>query len=423
MTNFVIQGYANLENVNANNMDLFYATMSAQLSTFFPIGVLSQGSICYGIGNISNRYGQASTTNVFTFVSGAIRFLDQVTNLTTDVSIKPCYANYTATSPVTITCPISVTQYYAVAVLSFNTPIDPFTTSTSVIISPTAMTLAQIAAEPVPSLYNPLFAITTTDGTHYTIGLDAFCAFNYGYILGGQFPDISDIAGLVAIIGSGGLNILGPVVGAQSGEFFNNGLGPFIVFSRASSTLPNTYNLGLYSEVPSTSIAGETHVAILQANGGSFDSVLAAGYNTKRWHMLNVAPGDLSPATYPNAVAMLGDVVLGFPSESFQVGPGASYTLTINGSNVFPNVSSGLGISGRLQGVTIPTGMSTLNVDLVTLGIISGSRVDLSFGPATTGLTGGILVTCEFNGTNLIFQTSSSLGSPTAADIDFSIEI
>jgi len=204
MSNFVIQGYANLENVNANNMDLFYATMSAQLSTFFPILSPAAGSICNGIGNIVNRYGQVGTSNVFDFTNGSIRFLDQVTNLTTDISIKPCYANYTAAS-VTVTCPISVTQYYVVAVLSFNTPTDPFTTSTSVTISPTAMTLAQIAAQTTPSLYNPIFAITTTDGVIYTIHLDNNCAFNYGYILGNPFPDIIDAGGLVSIIGSAGL--------------------------------------------------------------------------------------------------------------------------------------------------------------------------------------------------------------------------
>ena len=133
-----IQGFADLENVNAANMNLFYATMSTQLSTYFPI-VSSDipifgGSICAGVGNITNNYNQVGTTNVFNFVNGVIRFVDQRTNLMTDTSSKPCYANLTGGS-VTVTCPISATQYYVVAVLTFNPLTDAYTTSTSVTIS------------------------------------------------------------------------------------------------------------------------------------------------------------------------------------------------------------------------------------------------------------------------------------------------
>jgi hypothetical protein len=412
-------------------MDLFYATMSAQLSAFFPNLTATQGSICSGIGNIVNKFDQVGTSNIFSFAGGVIRFLDQATNLTTDTSIKPCYAYFTNVGFATITCPISATQYYVVAVLSFNTPTDPFTTSTNVIISPTAMTLAQIAAQSNPLLYNPLFAITTTDGTNYTIHVDGYCAFNYGYIIGNPFPDITDIAGLVSIIGAGGLSVTNNVVVggnldvtglfgcAQNGSFVRNGLGPFVFLSRQTSTLPNTYNLGLYSEVADSSIPGETHIAILQANGGSQNPVLAAGYSTKRWHMLNCAPGDTS-FTDTNALAMLGDLSGTLAFSVTDSGGNAWVLLCTSYSGTFPGIN-GILIEGYANTTTLPPGTYDLTIDLAAAGIITTAPSLTIKGVITVFDNVGIVAIAVRSAApaNLIFELN--IGSASVTAIQFFI--
>lgn len=404
MSNFVIQGYANLENVNANNMDLFYATMSAQLSTFFPILSPASGSICHGVGNIVNKYGQVGTSNVFNFTNGAIRFLDQITNLTTDISIKPCYANYTATT-VTVACPISVTQYYVVAVLSFNTPIDPFTTSTSVIISPTAMTLAQIAAQLTPSLYNPLFAITTTDGTNYTIHLDNNCAFNYGYIIGNPFPDITDVAGLVSIIGAGGLvinnglqvdgittqigalnvggittlinaailqntlRVEGAAIFQTFADFVDDGTSAYVSINRSTTARPGgVFNITSEATVGGV-VPGFSTLALLELTGITASPTLGASYDFgSRWYAVSAVPGDTNFANNPKALAMLGDLP-GTLSFSVTDSGLATWTLLcISLSGTFPSIN-GVTIYGYTTNAALSSGSKT--IDLNAAGIVS----------------------------------------------------
>ncbi len=118
----------------------------------------------------------------------------------------------------------------------------------------------------------------------------------------------TDLNGILEVAGN--TIIVGEFLGRSQGIFLQDAAGPYVIINRSSSTLPNSYNFGFYSEVADSSIAGETHIAIIQANGGAHNPVLAAGYNTLRWNMLNCAPGDTSAVTFPNALAMLGDIAL-----------------------------------------------------------------------------------------------------------------
>lgn len=387
-----IQGFADLENVNGENMNTFYATMSTQLSTYFPI-VSSDaptfgGSICSGVGNITNNFGQVGTTNVFNFVNGAIRFVDQITNLSADRSPKACYANLNA-SAVTVTCPISATQYYVVAMLGFNTPSDPYTTSTLVTISTTAMTLAQIAATAAPALYAPLFAITNTAGV-YSVSLDGHCAFNYGYLLDNPFPDITDIGGLVSITGSGGLSVPNGI----------SNLTNFIATYSATGITTMVQSNGINALIQAAENAtGNFCRAITQVNTTSHQSTVSLqSYlgGTLQYNLIvadNVRPniqvnsgGSVSGAPGAN------DIVVGQNLSSY-----ASAITTVNGGlgpdgsiwffnvisigGVFPN--NNLCISGYVNIVaTTSPNSGTSSYNLVTAGILPAVNTNFSIGPA-----------------------------------------
>lgn len=184
MTNFIIQAFRNLENVNADNMTTFYKNTPQELTSFFPI----TPCICNGVGNIINNFGQVGTSNVFAFINGVVRFPDQsIPVLTTTAS---CFATYNAAS-VTVTSPSSPgSQYYIVANVTF-TALDTYNSQTSGAILSTAMTLAQIAAETNPLAYMPICAITNTSGV-YTVFIDSNCAYNYGLSTSQILPDYVD---------------------------------------------------------------------------------------------------------------------------------------------------------------------------------------------------------------------------------------
>lgn len=194
MPDFIVQNYRNLQNVNADNMNTFYKNVSQELSAFFP----AQPSICNGIGKIQTNFGQFGTTNTFNFVMGVIRFVDQAMP-TLGNPVLPAFANCTTTNIVITAAASPPAQLYVVALLTL-TPVDAaYRTKTSAVILPTAMSLADIALQPVPELYMPIFAITNQGGGVYTVSIDSNCAFNYGYLLNNPFPDITDTNGLVTI--------------------------------------------------------------------------------------------------------------------------------------------------------------------------------------------------------------------------------
>lgn len=171
---FTTQIYQNLQNVNKDNMNLFYDDKDQKLSGYFN----QVPCIASGVGNITANFGQIGTTNQFVFTNGVIRFSDQATPLGS--SIETIFTDLTG-STVTVTASSSPpAQLYVVAVLTM-TPLDAFKVENTVAISTTAMTLADIAGETNPLAYLPLFAITNTAGV-YSIFVDSNCAFNYYYI-------------------------------------------------------------------------------------------------------------------------------------------------------------------------------------------------------------------------------------------------
>lgn len=168
---FITQIYQNLQNVNKDNMNLFYDDKDQKLTGYFN----QVPCIASGVGNITTKFGQIGTTNQFAFTNGAIRFTDQPTPLGS--SVETIFTQLTG-STVTVTAPSSPpAQLYVVAVLTM-TQLDSFKVENTVAISTTAMTLADIAGETNPLAYLPLFAITNTAG-NYSIFVDSNCAFNY----------------------------------------------------------------------------------------------------------------------------------------------------------------------------------------------------------------------------------------------------
>jgi len=187
---FITQIYQNLQNVNRDNMNLFYDDKDQKLTGYFN----QVPCIANGVGNLSNNFGQIGTTNQFAFTDGVIRFANQPTPLNS--SIETAFANLIG-STVTVTASSSPpAQLYVVAVLTM-TQLDAFKVENTVVISTTAMTLADIAGETNPLAYVPLFAITNTTGV-YTIAVDNNCAFNYYPVASAGIVD----SGLVGVVGN-----------------------------------------------------------------------------------------------------------------------------------------------------------------------------------------------------------------------------
>lgn len=175
MTTSTIQVFQNLQNVNQSNMNLFYEGKDAALTGYTSF----QPCICSGIGNLQNKFAQVGTTNVFNFLLGTVRFLNQPTVLssTDQVTIVPI-----ATNAVTIIASASPpAQLYVVAALT-QTQLDAYKVQNTCVISPVALTLAQIAAKTNPLAWVPLFAITRT-GSVYVVSIDGSCAYNYNYFI------------------------------------------------------------------------------------------------------------------------------------------------------------------------------------------------------------------------------------------------
>lgn len=262
------------------------------------------------------------------------------------------------------------------------------------------------------------------------------------------FPDITDTAGLVSITGAGGLFVTGvggifvshdvdiagtlevngvaqfisDVLIQSSATFVDDTLGPRFAFIRSTNTLPNTYTWFFDSEADAVNIPGATKMAFMALQDGINDIALAATYNQARWYMPLATPGAQDPTVHTHALAMLGDLVHGFPSTPF-VFP--DLEIRVNNTTTFPT-ANGISLSGHLfypPALSWNPGVTVLPISLINAGIIIATRGYNSFGTATGGIVDGILATVEFDGTNLIFNINNTTGSPLDADIYFSIEI
>lgn len=174
---FIIQDFANLQNVNAENMNTFYQNIDQKISAYFPNAPLLLNGI---------KITQTGTTNVFSFTSGQIRFVDQV-NLDSGATVQMTIANVPTITNLTITVggSGSTPQYYIVAKLTL-TALDSFKISTSATILGNAMTLADIASQSNPNLYVPIATIIT-NFSGYSYGYDTMCIVNFPVVIYNNF--------------------------------------------------------------------------------------------------------------------------------------------------------------------------------------------------------------------------------------------
>jgi hypothetical protein len=167
MANFDVQTFYTGQVVSEQNMNATYNGKDQNLTAYFP----TNPCICNGI-----TISQATTTNVITFGAGVFRFKDQV-NANSGAQTQATFGNY-AGGVVTVTAASgSGSQLYIVAILT-QTVVDSNNITNTVAISPTSLTLAQIAAESNPNAYLIISAITNTAGV-YTLFYDSNCVLNY----------------------------------------------------------------------------------------------------------------------------------------------------------------------------------------------------------------------------------------------------
>lgn len=174
MSDFVNQEYEIEQLVLPSNLNNLYQNKDQMLTAYFNYTPL----ICNGVD-----ITQTSTSNVFSFTSGCVRFEDQ-DNIISDGTVQATYAYLPTTTSLTISVAGtgSSPQYYIVIMLT-QTAIDTNNVTMTASISSTAMTLAQISSSANPDAYIPLRTITTSDHSVYTIGYDTNCvatnAMNY----------------------------------------------------------------------------------------------------------------------------------------------------------------------------------------------------------------------------------------------------
>lgn len=195
-TTFDIQQFQTNQIVTATQMNAFYQDKDQKLTAYFPI----TPSICSG-ANFT------VAANALTITAGVIRFVDQP-NVNSGGNNQATFANLAA-GTTTITVPSGASPQYYIVVILTQTSVDGYNVTNAAAVSPTALTLAQIAAETNPSLYVPIAAITNLSSV-YTIFLDSNCAHN------AQFPDITDNAL------TGAVTIGGRIIGSTQALVTNN---------------------------------------------------------------------------------------------------------------------------------------------------------------------------------------------------------
>ncbi len=211
-----IQVFQNLENVNANNMNLFYQTTNELVAAFF----INSPCIMNGIGNIANNYGQSGTSATFTFANGAVRFPDQP-NVHSGVINYLTWAPYASGTSQTLT---GITSgggtFYCVAHLT-QTVSDAYK-----LVNTMTILNAVVDASGLDDQNVALFAISNIGGV-YSVFLDANCAYNYnalvttGDLTAGTFN--ASIGSLLV----NGLRTAGQGISAQG----TNGIGSWIAFN------------------------------------------------------------------------------------------------------------------------------------------------------------------------------------------------
>lgn len=198
---------------------------------------------------------------------------------------------------------------------------------------------------------NNTFDFVTTpsyiDGTHW-IKLNSLA-----------YPDITDGAGLVSVIGANGLKVY------KSASFADDTLGPKITFERTTSHLPNTYNWVFSSEASISIIPGQTHGVVIQLLGGNTGAALVGSYNDNPRLFSSGNIRELDPTIYVNALPLLGELPV---TRIFTVNDDAGNTwklaCTSTGCNFPVPTNVGLNIIGSCISYSVPTGSVTRLINL-----------------------------------------------------------
>lgn len=182
---------------------------------------------------------QSGTTNTVSWTAGVVRFADQ-TNANSTTVEQLTMANIASGSQA-ITCPVSGSQKYVVAVLTMTVG-DIYTVINTAAISATALTLAEIAAQSNPLAYVPIATITNNNDGTYTVSTDANCAQRYAFQAATAAQAIARLLDNVVLTPKN-INDLFPNL-AQSGSNITMGLtsgNPIIqtVNGATRGTMPN----------------------------------------------------------------------------------------------------------------------------------------------------------------------------------------
>ncbi len=386
---FTTQVFENLQNVNQNNMNLFYQDKDEKLTGYFN----QVPCICSGIGDIQTNFGQATTTNVFTFLDGTLRFADQETVLSDEVVAT--FASLTG-SAVTVAASASPPgQQYVVAVLT-QTQLDAFKVENTVAIATTAMTLAQIAGESNPLAYLPLFAINRS-GSTYTVFIDSNCAYNYQLITqdglnGALYP--ANVTNLIVTQATANM---------YAGRFFSSGYtsdGVGILGSNSASA--SSYGL-VQSFVNNNGIkipfAVNTRPSLLAGSAVTGNTNIATIEDITTATPVNViATGSLSGGSFDGTWVVVQD----------KVGKTLTVSVKSNGSNVSGTATTTLSASTVTSGLT---GITSITNAYQLLDSIQGFT-NLAVGTGTVQAVFNSLTT-----SSAVLQMDNSTSSAGTATI------
>ncbi len=331
MSDFISQFWRAGQLVKATQMNTFYNNTGQQLSGYFNV----TPCVCSGVS-----IAQTGTTNTITWTDGVVRFEDQTNpNSTTEPEVT--MANIVAGTN-TITCPVSGTQKYIVAILTITVG-NYYDTINTATISATSLTLAEIAAQSNPLAYIPIRAITNNGDGTYSIFKDANCAKDYNQVLNGGVQSLNGLEGVISLLEGLGIDI------SVSGNDITLSVLP------ASTTQVGGVELATDAEAIART---DTERALVAANiAALFPNLAQSGNNiniglTSSNPIIQTVNGN-TRATMPNAgttdnsIATLGDVNA--------VGSGFKSLATSNLSN------NGLMLTGG-----IPDGSLTVTKVLVT---------------------------------------------------------
>ena len=270
------------------------------------------------------------------------------------------------------------------------------------------MTLAQINAATTPSLYCPLFAITNTAGS-YSVNLDSHCAFNYGYLLNNPYPDITDIGGLVSIIGANGLYVSnGSIIGAN-GLYVSNGstlVNSFTSVNTNSGISSAIHNTSTVVGLSSTNNSNSNQASLFVAGDSSGTSLvqMVAQLSGVTQYVLNVV-GNARPQINTgglgsvSGVPGINDIVVGqnltaaLPkTQLFNINDsfGNNWNLVCTDLTGIGFPSSNFIIQGNCNSYNYAAGTTSRTLNLVSAGIASGSPTLSGISVPTTTTAGTV---------------------------------